>query len=373
MTEPLGSTRVLHVINGLGTGGAERLLVDLVPAQRRLGITANVAVIERDVSGNFSRRLEEACPGGLVRLPGLGRYDPRHALHVARAFDRYDIVHAHLFPAQYWAVLGRVATRGRGRLVVTEHCAWNRRAKRWWSRWMDRSVYRSYDAVCCVSEDVAQFIRDHARVGAGRVRTIGNGIDLEAFQRARPLPEGEISPRVREGDRVVLHVAGFRPQKDQPTLLRAMQWLPADVKVVFVGDGETRPACESLGRRLGVADRAIFLGVREDVAALLASCEVAVLSSHHEGMPLAALEAMAAARPFVASRTPGLRELVEGAGVLFDRGDAVALAACLSRILDDPHERGEIASRCARRAAEFDVRETARRYCDVYHSLAPAR
>lgn len=365
----LGSTSVLHVINGLGIGGAERLLVDLTPALRAIGIRADVVVLDGTAPGTFAATLKEACPGSLTVLAGLGRYDPRHVPFLVDALRRYDIVHAHLFPAQHWAAAAKMVT-GSGRLVVTEHSAWNRRLSRAWSRRVDRAVYQQYDAVCCVSGDVVEVLRRHALVDPGRIHLISNGIDLEAFRGARPVSRGEISSRLTDSDRLIAHVAGFRPQKDQVTVLRALQGLPADVKVLFVGDGVTRVACERIAHELGVAGRAIFLGGRDDVPGLLAASEVAVLSSHFEGLPLSAIEGMASGRPFVASRVPGLRELVDGAGVLFAEGDAGALAQCLARLLDDPGEREAIAAQCATRAAMFDVRETARRYADLYLSLA---
>ncbi|RRD02353.1 hypothetical protein EII34_15760, partial [Arachnia propionica] len=161
--------RVLHLINGLGTGGAEMLVVDLAVAMREHG-----------------HRVRIACLGGVDGVPGekaarLGldvevlaghRFDPRLPLRIGRIGRGADVVHAHLFPAFYWAALAPMRTP----ILFTEHNTWNRRMDHRVFAVVDRLVYRRMARVCAISvgtrdQLVAHLGRDHAEVPV-----ISNGI-----------------------------------------------------------------------------------------------------------------------------------------------------------------------------------------------------
>jgi glycosyltransferase involved in cell wall biosynthesis len=147
----------------------------------------------------------------------------------------------------------------------------------------------------------------------------------------------------------VLCVAALFERKGIDVLLRALSSLSDEEpvpRVWIVGDGPERPRLERLAARLGVDDRVRFLGRRDDVADLLTACDVYVQPSRHEGLGVAALEAMAAGRPVVASRTGGLAESVvhERTGLLVPAEDPAALAESLARLLEDPALRKRLGS-----------------------------
>ena len=161
-------------------------------------------------------------------------------------------------------------------------------------------------------------------------------------------------------------VAGFRPQKDQDTLIRAMALLPDNFRLWLVGDGERRSGLESLIAELGLLNRVNLLGIRTDIPDILEQSDICVLSSHWEGFGLAAVEAMAAGRPVIASDVDGLRDVVKDAGVLFAQSDPNALASHIDALCSNNQLYQMTASKCQARAKLFDISIMANKYNELY-------
>jgi glycosyltransferase involved in cell wall biosynthesis len=164
-------------------------------------------------------------------------------------------------------------------------------------------------------------------------------------------------------------VAGFRTQKDQPTLIRAISLLPKDYHLLLVGDGPKRKSCEELTDTLGIADRVTFAGVRTDIPQLLADADVAIISSHYEGMPLACIEAMAAGKPLIASDVDGIHEVVADAGLLFPHQDAKRLASLIEQVCSDESIRTKVIKKCLKRAELYDLSQMIEDYLTIYNKL----
>jgi hypothetical protein len=143
----------------------------------------------------------------------------------------------------------------------------------------------------------------------------------------------------------------------------------------IAGEGQQREALTARARELGLADRAHFLGWRKDVPALLAAADFLMLPSRWEAMPYIVLEAMASARPVVAARVDGVRDLVlEGeTGLLCDVGDAEGLAdACARMIAREPAERASMGERGrALVQRSFSAEAMVRGLIDVYEEVVP--
>ena len=169
-------------------------------------------------------------------------------------------------------------------------------------------------------------------------------------------------------------VAAFRSSKDQQTLIRAVALLPEHCQLFLAGGYETESdkarfdGCRCLAKQLGVEGRVYFLGIRNDVAALYAAVDMAVLVSHYEGFGLSAVEGMASGKPFVASDVDGLREVVGGAGVLVPESDAESLANAIRQMMDHPEKARLIAMNCKKRAQAYDIAQTVRQYNSMYRS-----
>ena len=145
-------------------------------------------------------------------------------------------------------------------------------------------------------------------------------------------------------------------------------------KLVLAGDGKEshRRACERLARRLGLGDRVDFPGRVGDTAALFQRCRAAVLSTHYEGLPLSLVEYMAAGCAAIASRAPGVDDMIQHGqnGWLFPTGDAAALAETLRRVLAGGDEVEAVVSRGQAEApARFATGLMLNRYENLFSEL----
>jgi len=174
-------------------------------------------------------------------------------------------------------------------------------------------------------------------------------------------------------------VGRLHPQKGQRYLLEALppvlRRIP-DLHVLLVGDGPTRGELEALTRRLGLHGRVHFLGFRQDVPELVALLDVFVLPSVWEGLPLSLLEALALARPVVATATDGILEVIEDGdcGLVVPTKDPEALARAIVRLLGDRDEARRMALRGQQKMyVEFGVDRMVRKTAEVYLQLITNR
>lgn len=349
--------RILHVITSLRTGGAEKLMVDLLPRLKEMGNEVDLCVFD-GVRTSFYDEIESR--GIKVIALGHSAYSPRYVLMLAKLMRRYDVVHSHNTSCQYYVAIAGLFSRCK--IFTTEHNTTNRRRSSRW-RMLDRWMYGRYDKIVCITELTMGNLLVH--VGeeyAGRCVVIYNGIDLGKFRK-----EKKAMPKSSDMKKILM-VSAFREQKDQKTLIRAMELLPDNYMLFLAGGGEESllDACRNLSGFLGVEDKVKFLGVRTDVLSLLHEADVVVLSSHYEGLSLSSLEGMASGKPFVASDVPGLRDIVGGYGVLFPHEDYHALAFEIQKLCEDDDYRKEVCRRCYDRAMMFDITLMAKRYMEMY-------
>ncbi len=365
--------KILHFITSLRTGGAERLVTDLLPLFREAGHDTSLLLLdgtrtplyeELEAAGIHIDRLSKGTAA--MRNPflvfSLKRYLKRHD---------FDIVHSHNTSCQLLAATaaGRLPVT----LVTTEHNTTNRRRKWNWYKPVDRWMYRRYRQIICVGDETARTLIGHLgeEQALPPVRVIRNGINLDRFRNGRP--DRQIA--AMSGHKIMM-VAAFRAQKDQATLIRALSLLPSSYRLLLAGGAETPEDerslqhCRDLVLKLGLEDRVHFLGVRSDVPEILAASDIVVLSSKYEGgTPLAAIEGMAAGKPLIASEAEGICGLVGDAAPLFPCGDEKELAKLIRRTCEDRDFARHICDRCRSRALEYDIRNTATAYLNTYESL----
>jgi glycosyltransferase involved in cell wall biosynthesis len=353
--------RIVHVLQGLGVGGQERLVIDLSHELARRGHEPIIVSLSpggelraeaRGVPVHDAPRARGADPALIARLALL--------LHRLRA----DVVHTHnpapLLHAGPAALLARV-----GRRVHTKHGA-NRYGRR--ALWLSRALVRVTDVVA-VSPQTADVARAKERVPAGRLHTIPNGIALGSYRpdrwmRARVRAELGIAP----GAFVVGSVGRLVPEKDYPRLVRAVAPLLSDrVRLVLVGAGAARPEIERAVPP-GRARFVTFTGLRRDVPSMLAAFDLFALSSQTEGLPLAVPEAMACALPVVATTVGGLPSAVPSdCGLLVPPGDDRALAAAIAVLARDRSRTRAMGAAARRHAlARFSLGPMADAYERIY-------
>lgn len=355
--------RILHVITSLRTGGAEKLMVDLLPRLKERG--QDVELLLFDGTDTPFRRAAEAA-GIKVHDLGIGGsvYSPMRFIKLIPYLRKYDVVHTHNTAPQLFAAAGSVLCSVV--LCTTEHSTSNRR--RGWRCYaaVDRWMYSRYRKVICISAKAEENLRAYIGSSKANILTINNGVDVEKYANAQPTPELE---QIAPGSRKIMMVAGFRWEKDQDTLIKALNLLPSKFHLFLVGDGVRRAELEALVEAEGTRDRVHFLGVRTDVPQLLHAADYIVMSSHFEGLSLSSIEGMSVGKPFLASDVDGLREVVKGAGILFPHGNAEALSAEILRLETSAEEYRAVAVACGTRAHEFDISQMTSDYSVMYNKL----
>jgi glycosyltransferase involved in cell wall biosynthesis len=232
---------------------------------------------------------------------------------------------------------------------------------------------RAVQRYIAVSHGVAAAFAEGWAVSEAKIRVIPNAVPIGGFDDARDAGLRRALSGGRERP-IALTLARLDSQKGLPYLLRAAAELPA-VQFVLAGEGGERPALEAEIRALGLEDRVRLLGHRHDAAALLGACDVFVLPSLFEGLPVSVLEAMAAGRPVVATAVVGTTEaVVDGVtGLLVPPRDPAALARAISRLLEDPELARRLGAAGRARVEErFSADAMAHRVSDLYDEILAA-
>lgn len=355
--------KILHVITSLRTGGAEKLMVDLLPRLKDSGFDVDLLLFD-GTDTPLRRAVEQAGIKVLDLGKGGSVYSPMKFFKLLPYLKRYDIVHTHNTAPQLFAAIGSVVCSVV--LCTTEHTTSNRRRGWKWYAPFDRWMYNRYKKVICISRKAEENLRDFIDRSTAQILTINNGVDVAKYANAFPSEELEgIAPNSRK----ILMVAGFRWEKDQDTIIRSLQVLPPSFHLFLVGDGVRRHELEALASGCDVSNRVHFMGLRNDVAQLLHEADYIVMSSHFEGLSLSSVEGMSVNKPFLASDVDGLREVVEGAGILFPHKDAKAIAKEVLKLDNSPELYHSIATACYKRSCQFDISKMVEGYRCVYHSI----
>lgn len=353
--------KILHIINTLNIGGAEKLLVDLALKFNEQGQSVDILLLNGKDSF-LLRRLEEAN----IKVMTLGKktniYNPLLIFRLIPYLKKYDIIHAHLFPVQYWVAFASLFISKKTILLTTEHSTYNRRRAIKPLRLVDKFVYKRYATIIAISEQTQEALQAYLP-HLDKLTIIENGIDTAAY---RVVTEEK---SVVKEHFILIQIAGFKIQKDQQTVVRALQYLPEDIHLWLVGTGELQAEVLQVVEDLNLTTRVKFLGVRDDIPALLHQSDIVVMSSHWEGFGLAALEGMAAGKPVIASDVPGLREVVKDAGFLFELHDEKALAEAITTLYHDKAIYQQTATACSQRALAYDISKMAERYLSLYQNL----
>ena len=361
-----GEMKILHVITSLGIGGAEKLMVDMLPRMRAMGHDVEALVFDGTPS-SFMHSLESH--GIMVHKLHAhgGIYTPTNVLRLVPYMRRYDVIHTHNTACQLYVPIARLLAWSGAKLVTTEHNTTNRRREMWYFKPIDRWMYARYSQIISISDKASMMLDNHIQPQG--LTTIENGIELENYFNAKPCERNLLVPEYAEGNVIIAMVAGFREQKDHDCAIRALQELPGNYKLCLVGEGERRGEIERLISELHLENRVRLMGLRSDVPQILRASDVNLLASHWEGLSLSSVEGMASGRPFIASDVNGLREVVSGHGLLFDDGDSHQLAEVIRRVTTDKAEYERVGKACALAARQYDIADTARKYCDVYEQI----
>ena len=359
--------RILHLIDNLSMGGAQNLLKDLSSIQKHRGDKVVVLQLREAEDKSISEGL--ICEG--VEVCFLSKrcsmYNPINMLRIIPYLHKFDIVHVHLFPALYWAGFAKLISLSKTPMVYTEHSTFNRRRRYRLLRMVDAVVYKfAYkEIIACSDITLKAFKNSYPNICS---ISIPNGIAINRYIEAKPYSKMDLCG-IAESDFIVTMIARFAFPKRQDTIVKAIALLPNQFHAVFVGGEPTNEGVKSiqeLATELHLDSRVHFLYIRSDVPRILKSSDVVVMSSEYEGLSLSSIEGMASGKPFVATDVDGLREVVSGAGELFECGNEEQLASILLHLYNDKLYYDRIVNRCLERAAKYDIKEMVNKYQKEY-------
>lgn len=326
--------RIAIVITGLGMGGAERQVCDLVDLFIKFG--HNVLLIS--MTGGIVNRPHSTSTALDVVLLRMKK-NPLSILisywQTVKLLRQYkpNVVHSHMVHANLFSRLVRLMV-SIPKLICSAHSV--NEGGKW-----HMLAYRLTDKLCDVSTNVSQGAVDalvkKGAVAAGRMQVVYNGVDTERFsfnKSGRERLRSQLG--LKKDDPLLLSVGRLTTAKDYKNLLMAFSRLPAqyyEAQLIIIGEGEEKEFLTTMASAVGCRERVHFLGLRYDIEDWMSAADIFVLSSAWEGFGLVVAEAMAVERVVVATDCGGVKEVLGTAGFLVPSRDSALLSAAMERAL----------------------------------------
>jgi L-malate glycosyltransferase len=367
---------VCQVVHSLDVGGAEILAADL---SRQLRNDYRFVFVCLDALGKLGKQLDADGFSVFVvdRREGIDRRCMRKLAAIWRR-EGVRIVHAHQYTPFFYS-LAAGFLRSRPPILFTEHGRWfpdfpNRKRIIF-----NRLMLRRRDKVVGVGNSVRRALIDNEGIRPSRVGVVYNGISIRNFAPTihHSITRAEVRAEIGVADDefVLLQVARLDALKDHITAIRTLQRVLRscrNIRLVLVGEGPELPRIREEIQKRDLQSFVRLLGLRRDVARLMHAADVFLLTSVSEGIPLTAIEAMAAQLPVVATCVGGLPEVVEEGrtGLLAGAGSDEQLAACILRLAENRTLRLQMAKAGADRAtARFSDERMGTEYSQLYQEM----
>lgn len=361
--------KILLVATGLGTGGAERLVVNLADYFSSQGHQVTLAYMT-DKDGIFFRPKDKKInlvdlkvsksPLGFIK--GLKNF-----ISLTKEI-KPDVIHSHMYHANIFTRIARIFTPMK-KLISSAHNT-NEGGK------LRMIAYRVTDSIPDISTNVSDealtaFI-DKKATKPGRMISIANGIDTNYFSF-----NNESRAKVREmiginrNENMLLAAGRLTEAKDYQNLFHALKKSlneKIDIKLAIAGVGPLEEELKTLSKKLGLEKKILFLGAYSDMPSLMSGADCFVLSSLWEGFGLVVAEAMACERVVVATDCGGVKEVLGDCGFLLPKGNSDLLAENIINALTlDKAEKDALGKRARTRVVEhFSIEKNAEKYFNIY-------
>jgi glycosyltransferase involved in cell wall biosynthesis len=328
--------KVLQLISSGGYYGAENMLLNLCASQEKAGCQNHLLLFYNVHVPNVEFYERARRQGLSVRMVHCkGRADWRAVKQIEEYLqeDEIDIVHTHGYKADLYGFLA--AWRSGKPVVATCHNWVGGTAALGVYNQLDRMALKRFSALAAVSDGVAQRLLESS-VPAEKIKIIANGVNVQAFENARPLPA-----LASHKNKILGIVARLDLQKGFEYLLQAVRELCAThpgLEVVIVGEGPDRNAIEAMIQEFGLQSNVLLAGQQADMPAVYAAINIFVLPSLNEGLPMTVLEAMAASKPVIATRVGAIPSMITHGenGLLVEPRDTKGLRDAIASLLADP-------------------------------------
>lgn len=330
--------KVLQLTTDMDIGGITNYIFELSRALKGKGVDTIVASSGGDIEGSLEN---EGIPHERIDIKTKFEFSPKVFLaafavkNIIRK-ESIDIIHAHSRVSQ---VVGALASRMTGvPMVTTCHGYFKKRLRAIVDTWGDK--------VIAISAAVYKHLKEDLGVKDSRIELVYSGIDIYKFSKEFSADDiVKTKKYLGLGGKTVIGTIGrLSPVKGQKFFVQAMVEIlkeRPDAGGLVVGSGPEGPSVKSLAMALGVDDRISFVDSVTDTRDMLAAMDIFVFPSVKEGLGIALLEALAAGRPCIASKTGGIEDIIKDRenGILVDVGDSGAIARAALELLADENLR----------------------------------
>jgi len=369
-----GSIKVLHLVQGLGIGGLENVVVNLLKGIDSERYQPSVCCY--DTLWSVAQSLN-----GIINIHFLKRkqgIDYAYPFKLAALLKRekIQILHLHNSTAFFYGVIAGKITRVPV-IIYTEHARDifpNIKV-----RIADKILSSFTDKVIVVADYLKKNLIKYEWFNPSKIITIYNGADETKFNNKYNVDEVKRDLGLFGRKKIVGIVARLDPIKNHKCLIKAMQIVVKhypDTILLVIGDGALRDELKAFARESNLLNNIYFLGTRQDIPQLLAIMDIFVLCSISEGLPMTLLEAMAAGKPIIATNVGGIPEIIEHGinGVLIPPDNPDILADAIKKLIDDTEKAKQMGS-MAREKFEnnFTLSTMVKNYEEVYESFITSR
>lgn len=356
--------RLAIVNHNLGSGGAEKLIYDMALELKNINIKFSIILLT-NVNDIYGKKLQEAGIDVVYLSDKWDIYNPKNIFKLKKILKKYDVIHTHTYSAQLWTAFASLFLDKNKKYITTEHSTSNRRRKKKIFKYLDKWMYRQYDTIVSITKNIQESLElwlDNKN--SSKYKIIKNGINLNDYLSVKP------KSREKEGfvieENLIIMVGRFTEAKNHETLLKALKELPRSYKVLLAGEGELKKKIQNLVEELALCDRVKFLGYRSDIPEIIKMCNIGVLSSNWEGMPLSAIEIMALEVPFLGSNVAGIKDLVNNKLMLFENGDSKELKEKILELEKKKELRDEIILKGKIISQKYDIAGVIKSYIEIY-------
>ena len=362
---------ILYIIWSLSSGGAERVVINLVKGLDKTRFNPIVCCL--NWAGEYAQELESRNIKviALNKKRGIDISVINKLITVIKN-NKIDIVHTHLWTSNFW---GRIAAKLAGVpvIIASEHGVSRRRG--FLRFFADRVLSCFSDRITFVSKNVKEEFARKVTYNQRKARVIHNGIDLAKFR--QPVDNQKVREKIgiEEDDFVVSCIGRLSPEKGHKFLLKAFASLNGEgkLKLLVVGDGALRESLQSSALNYKLENRVIFTGFRKDISDILGITDLLVIPSTREAHSVVALEAFASGVPVVATDVGGMNEIIidRYTGLLVSAKNPEQLGLAIEKLVKDKSLREQIGKLAKAHARSFFglkqmVKETETLYLESY-------
>ena len=356
------SLKVLKIITNLNSGGAQKLLKDLVSEYKKSNISIGILVFNCNPKSTHYKEILDS--GVLVYLTKKNlNWSFENIKLIKTLANKYDVIHCHLFQAQYQTAISKIIYKFKTPILTTEHSTFNRRRSKPFN-FIERVIYRQFDISIAISEAVNNNLRAWLGNSVSNIITVYNGINFNDYN--MKVDTSKFVDLSKQEYISLTMIGRFVNSKNQKMILDAIAILPSKYHLTLVGDGENLAFIKSYAKFIKVSNRVAFEGHIDDVFEVLKKTDIYIQASNWEGFGLSVLEAMLAGKPVISTDVEGLKELVDGFGIIVKNNDYIDLSNKIIELEKNAMLYNELSKKSICRVKEYDMKQTVSKYISLY-------